>query len=155
MDLDFRRASGVIVVRIVRGGLNVNVPGGRERLYPHDRIVVAGSDEQIARFQEQLDAAARQGAEQVDSQAYAQRRATMSLEQLVVTADMPFCGKTLAQSRIREMAQCAVLGIERDGVTTMNPEATMTLQEGDTLILAGDVEQIQNLFPDNADPASR
>lgn len=145
MDLNFRHASGVIVVRIVRGGLNVNVPGGRERLYPHDRIVVAGSDEQIARFQEQLETAARQGAEQVDSQAYAQRRATMSLEQLVVTADMPFCGKTLAQSRIREMAQCAVLGIERDGVTTMNPEATMTLLEGDTLILAGEADQIQKL----------
>ena len=144
-EVNFRRSCGVTVVRIVRGGLNVNVPGGLERLFPHDRIVVAGSDEQISLFQNQLDNAHRQGMAHADSQDLESRRATMSLEQLVVTADMPFCGKTLAQSRFREMAQCAVLGIERNGVTTMNPEATMTLLEGDTLILAGEADQIQKL----------
>ena len=145
MDLDLRRSCGVNIVRIVRGGLNVNIPGGHERLYPHDRIVVAGSDQQIALFQQLLDKAAQQGTELIASQELNDRRTPVSLEQLVVTADMPFCGKSLAESRIRETAQCAVLGIERDGVTQMNPASTELLQEGDTLILAGESAQIQKL----------
>ena len=146
MELNLRRTCGVTVVRIVRGGLNVNIPGGRERLYPHDRIVVAGSDDQIRLFQQQLDAADRHGAEQIAVKGLASRRTAVSLEQLVVLPTMPFCGKTLADSRIRELAQCAVLGIEHDGVTVMNPDASVVIAEGDTLILAGESDKMQVLL---------
>jgi CPA2 family monovalent cation:H+ antiporter-2 len=146
VNLDLRKTCGVNVVRIIRGGLNVNIPGGNERLFPHDRIVVAGSDEQIRLFQEQLQAAEKRGAELVAEQGLDSRRTQVSLEQLVVKSDMDFCGKTLAESRIREKAQCAVLGIEHDGITVMNPDASMVLAEGDTLLLAGESDQILQLL---------
>lgn len=146
INLDLRKTCGVNVVRIIRGGLNVNIPGGNERLFPHDRIVVAGSDEQIRLFQEQLQAAEKRGAELVAEQGLDSRRTQVSLEQLVVKSDMDFCGKTLAESRIREKAQCAVLGIEHDGITVMNPDASMVLAEGDTLLLAGESDQILQLL---------
>lgn len=146
MELDLRRSCGVNVVRIIRGGLNVNIPGGRERLYPHDRIVVAGSDVQIQLFQQLLDAAHREGEELIAKQGMDTRRTSVSLEQLTVMSDMPFCGRTLAESKIREIAQCAVLGIEHEGVTTMNPDANTLLQEGDVLILAGEAEKIKTLL---------
>ncbi|MBO6012219.1 MAG: cation:proton antiporter [Bacteroidales bacterium] len=146
INLDLRKTCGVNVVRIIRGGLNVNIPGGNERLFPHDRIVVAGSDEQICLFQEQLQAAEKRGAELVAEQGLDSRRTQVSLEQLVVKSDMDFCGKTLAESRIREKAQCAVLGIEHNGVTVMNPDASMVLAEGDTLLLAGESDQILQLL---------
>ena len=140
LNLDLRHSCGVNIVRIVRGGLNINAPGGRERLYPHDRIVVAGSDEQIKSFRQKLYTA-------VDSnKSSIERASTFSLEQLQVSAEMPFCGKTLAESRIGELAQCVVLGIEHDGNTTMNPTATDVLHEGDTLILAGETEKIKGLL---------
>ncbi|MBP5213077.1 MAG: TrkA C-terminal domain-containing protein, partial [Bacteroidales bacterium] len=146
INLDLRKTCGVNVVRIIRGGLNVNIPGGNERLFPHDRIVVSGSDEQIRLFQEQLQAAEKRGAELVAEQGLDSRRTQVSLEQLVVKSDMDFCGKTLAESRIREKAQCAVLGIEHDGITVMNPDASMVLAEGDTLLLAGESDQILQLL---------
>lgn len=146
INLDLRKTCGVNVVRIIRGGLNVNIPGGNERLFPHDRIVVAGSDEQIRLFQEQLQAAEKRGAELVAEQGLDSRRTQVSLEQLVVKSDMDFCGKTLAESRIREKAQCAVLGIEHDGKTVMNPDASTVLAEGDTLLLAGESDQILQLL---------
>ena len=59
---------------------------------------------------------------------------------------MPFCGKSLAESRIGEIAQCVVLGIDHSGTTTMNPSADVTLNEGDTLILAGETEKIKGLL---------
>ncbi|MBO4243836.1 MAG: cation:proton antiporter, partial [Bacteroidales bacterium] len=142
LNLDLRRSCGVNIVRIVRGGVNINAPGGRERLYPHDRIVVAGSDEQIRRFRKELDTAVHTGKEKQS----AGRTSTFSLEQLQVSPDMPFCGKTLAESRIGEMAQCVVLGIEHDGEISMNPEADEILWQGDTLILAGETEKIKKLL---------
>ncbi|MBE6330926.1 MAG: sodium:proton antiporter [Bacteroidales bacterium] len=141
MQLDLRRTCGINVVRIVRGGVYVNVPGGRERLFPHDRIVVAGSDEQIRLFQQQLASA-----EKEDAHGGGQR-AMVSLEQLPVLPEMPFCGKTLAESRLSEKAQCVVLGIDHEGQTTMNPDASTVLREGDTLILAGETEKIRLLLP--------
>jgi len=140
LNLDLRHSCGVNIVRIVRGGVNINAPGGRERLYPHDRIVVAGSDEQIKRFAQELDSKVSSGKDN------AGRASTFSLELLQVSPEMPFCGKPLSESRIGELAQCVVLGIEHDGNTTMNPTANDVLHEGDTLILAGETDKIKGLL---------
>ncbi|MBR4264438.1 MAG: cation:proton antiporter [Bacteroidales bacterium] len=142
MSLDIRRTCGVNVVRIVRGGVNINAPGGRECLYPHDRIVVAGSDEQIRRFGQQLDSTVVTNEETKNIG----RASTFSLELLQVLPGMAFCGKALSKSGIGERAQCVVLGIEHNGVTTMNPTAEVILNEGDTLILAGETEKIKSLL---------
>ena len=140
LNLDLRHSCGVNIVRIVRGGVNINAPGGRERLYPHDRIVVAGSDEQIKRFAQELDSKVSSGKDN------AGRASTFSLELLQVSPEMPFCGKPLSESRIGERAQCVVLGIEHEGKTTMNPTAEAILCQGDTLILAGETEKIKGLL---------
>ena len=140
LNLDLRHSCGVNIVRIVRGGVNINAPGGRERLYPHDRIVVAGSDEQIKRFAKELDSKVSSGEDN------AGRASTFSLELLQVSPEMPFCGKPLCASRIGERPQCVVLGIEHEGKTTMNPPAEAILCQGDTLILAGETEKIKGLL---------
>jgi CPA2 family monovalent cation:H+ antiporter-2 len=151
-NLDLRRSCGVNVVRIVRGGVGINAPGGRECLYPHDRVVVAGSDEDIRRFGGVLEASVAAG-----PGAAAATPASFSLELLQVLGGMPFCGSSLAESRIGERAQCVVLGIEHGGRTTLNPPADVILAEGDTLILAGETEKIKSLLPpeDNAQGATR
>jgi len=143
MNLDLRRSCGINVVRIVRGGVRINAPGGRECLYPHDRIVVAGSDGQVRRFGGVLEASVAAGKGKQSAEA----ATTFSLELLPLLPGMPFLGRTLAESRIGERAQCVVLGIEHDGRTTMNPPAGAVLNEGDTLILAGEKEKIKALLP--------
>jgi CPA2 family monovalent cation:H+ antiporter-2 len=143
MDLDLRRSCGVNVVQIVRGGVRVNAPGGRECLYPGDRVIVAGSDVQIRRFGDALDASIAGGGGKTQEA----RAPTFSLELLKVLPEIPFCGQTLAESRIGERAQCVVLGIVHDGRTAMNPPAGSLLEAGDTLVLAGETEKIKALLP--------
>ncbi len=138
MQLDIRNNSGVSVVRIVRGGININIPGGRTVLYPGDKIVVAGSDEQIARFQQMLDRSIHKRSK--DEQ---QARTHVTLERFTVTPDNPLIGTTLMQSGIREQAQCIVMGIERDGRLITNPDPTLQFQEGDIVIAAGETERIK------------
>ena len=143
MELGLRKVSGINIVRIIREGLDINVPGGRERLFPHDIIVVAGTDLQIEEFKRWLEMGetANDGSQDIIRQ-----RIPFTLEQFVVTAAMPFCGKSLAESHIKEKAQCAVLGIEHEGQTYMNPDASILLLEGDTVILCGEAPRIQKLL---------
>lgn len=142
MELDLRRASGVNVVRIVRGGINITAPGGREVLFPADRIVVAGSDSQIASFQQQLIASVDASAEKGQEGA----QCDVTLEQFAVTSQMPFCGKSLAESHIRDHTMCAVLGVEHEGEMTMNPPAATILYEGDYILLAGEAPRIRQFL---------
>lgn len=143
MELGLRQVSGINIVRIIREGLDINVPGGRERLFPHDIIVVAGTDLQIEEFKRWLEMGetAKDGSHDIIRQ-----RIPFTLEQFVVTASMPFCGKSIAESHIKEKAQCAVLGIEHEGQTYMNPDASILLLEGDTVILCGEAPRIQKLL---------
>ena len=143
MELGLRKVSGINIVRIIREGLDINVPGGRERLFPHDIIVVAGTDLQIEEFKRWLEMGetAKDGSHDIIRQ-----RIPFTLEQFVVTAAMPFCGKSIAESHIKEKAQCAVLGIEHEGQTYMNPDASILLLEGDTVILCGEAPRIQKLL---------
>ena len=54
-DLNIRNITGANIVRIIRGGININIPGGSHRIYPGDRIILAGSDTDVAAFQKMLE----------------------------------------------------------------------------------------------------
>lgn len=138
MQLNIRNKSGVSVVRIVRGGININIPGGRTVLYPGDKIVVAGSDEQIGRFQQMLDRSI-----QKHTKGEEKARTHVTLERFTITPDNQLIGTTLMQSGIREQAQCIVMGIERDGRRITNPDPSFEFQEGDIVIAAGETERIK------------
>ena len=138
MQLNIRNKSGVSVVRIVRGGININIPGGRTVLYPGDKIVVAGSDEQIGRFKQMLDRSI-----QKHKKGEERARTHVTLERFTITPDNQLIGTTLMQSGIREQAQCIVMGIERDGRRITNPDPSFEFQEGDFVIAAGETERIK------------
>lgn len=140
MQLNIRSKSGVSIVRIVRGGININIPGGRTVLYPGDKIVVAGSDEQIKRFSQMLDASIRR--EDTEEAA----RAHVTLERFTIDSGHPLSDVTLMQSGIREQAQCIVIGIERGEQLITNPEPTLTFRTGDTVIVAGETERIKQFL---------
>ena len=43
-ELNFRQKCNVNIVTIIRGEQRINIPGGEERLYPFDKLVVVGAD---------------------------------------------------------------------------------------------------------------
>lgn len=50
----FGKSLRVMVVAVFRGQSCINIPGGKERLFPQDRVQVIGSDEQLERFGSKL-----------------------------------------------------------------------------------------------------
>lgn len=136
IQLDFRRLYQVHVVSIMRGGNRINIPGGRESLYPYDKVLLLGTDAQLAMVQPLLGPSAV---------ANSVTNREVSLEQFEIEENNPLIGKTIRESGIRDNAKCLIVGIERDTTTMMNPDVQTVLQKDDIIWIVGEKEQIHNL----------
>ncbi len=63
---------------------------------------------------------------------------SLELDEIEVDETMPFCGKNLIESGIRENYGLMVIAIKRGEKTFFNPDPKMVIQKGDTLILMGE-----------------
>ena len=139
-ELNFRQNSGVNVVKIVRGEISINIPGGNEKLYPYDKIIIAGTDKQITRFREFLDDRKRITENRKDD------NKEMSVEQFFIGENSYFIGKSIATSGIRDKGRCLVIGIERVTGMLMNPEPSVRFNEGDIVWVAGERDKLESLL---------
>ena len=142
-DLYIRNKTGASIVRIIRGGVNINIPGGSNRIFPNDRIIIAGSDTDITAFQDlmQTSMATAEQERQRDT------NTSIILDNYTITADSPICGKSILKSGIREKGGCIVIGIgtSTDNIRT-NPDPATILNEGDIIVVAGEKQKIQAFF---------
>ena len=51
-NASLRQKYGINIVSIIRGERQINIPRGEERLYPFDKIIIVGTDEELDLFQE-------------------------------------------------------------------------------------------------------
>jgi CPA2 family monovalent cation:H+ antiporter-2 len=135
-ELNFRGRMGLNIVSIIRGNRKINIPDASERLYPFDKLIIAGSDENIQRFIREVHVYNQSQAESEDASVH------ISLSQYVVEADSSMIGRTLQELDLQKQTECMVVGIDRDGdaITTISP--SLILMEGDTLLLAGEAEKL-------------
>jgi voltage-gated potassium channel len=70
----------------------------------------------------------------------------LRFEEIEVTAGCLPCGRSIGELRIREQTGALVIAIRRaDGTFDVTPGADAVFQEGDILIGAGTVEEIERL----------
>jgi CPA2 family monovalent cation:H+ antiporter-2 len=136
-ELNFKQRTGVNVVSIVRGERKINIPDGNEMIFPFDRIVIAGSDEEIQRFllevRERTNAAASPHEEAIQQ---------VTLSRYVVEENSPLVGRSIKELKIREKTGCLVIGIDRGLETISELSADFVLQRDDLLWLAGEKAQL-------------
>lgn len=140
-ELNFRQTCGVSVVTIIRGEERINIPGGEERLYPFDHIIVAATDKEINVFREFVENRVEKRKHELEQQ----RPPEVSLEQFTIEADTPLVGRTIRESGIRDKAACLVIGIERNGTSTMNPTPDTTFEAGDVVWIVGEKDKLLHL----------
>ena len=140
-DLCIRNTAGVSIVRIIRGGININIPGGNHRIYPNDRLIIAGTESDIAQFNNMLDTSILPDTEQDTN------NTKIIIDNYTITDSSPLCGKSIMNSGIREIGNCIVMGIVRPtNETLINPDPCITLLENDIIIVAGEKQKIHNFF---------
>lgn len=70
----------------------------------------------------------------------------LSLEEVLVEADSPLDGLSLAESEIRRRCGVIIVAIKRqDGQMVFNPDPSETIRHGDTLVALGEGEDLETL----------
>ena len=139
-ELGLKTQFGIQVVAIFRGNYCINIPGGRERIFPQDRIQVIGSDEQLLKFGSQLEQQLVPGEDCDLSQS------EVNLRQFIVDSNSAFLGKTIKESGIRERYKCLIVGMERGDSSLHDPTANTRFEEGDLVWIVGEDTNIYKLI---------
>lgn len=142
-DLQFRNRFGVHVSSILRGSLRINIPNGRQIIFPGDLISVIGSDEQLKNFSQAI------ANELIPEDPEIEKR-EMKLRKFILSDGTPFIGKTLAESGIRDRYGCMVVGVEegQENLTLVDPQRKF--EKGDIIWLVGeeaDLEKVRQQIP--------
>lgn len=138
-ELNFRQKCNVNIVTIIRGGRRINIPGGEERLYPFDKLIVVGADEDLEHFRRYLVERYK------NIESSQQETKEVNMEQFIIAEGSHLIGRTILESGIRDKATCLVIGIERGDSSIKNPAPTTLFQEGDIVWIVGEREKVIRL----------
>jgi CPA2 family monovalent cation:H+ antiporter-2 len=136
-ELMIRERFGVTVALVQRGHQTIAAPGGDEFLYPADVLQVIGSDEQISRFKQECEGT--EAAIESDS------KMDYGLRSRLVRTTDSFVNKTIRDCGLREATQGLVVGIEKKGFRTLNPDSMTLIEAGDVLWVVGNRELIAQI----------
>lgn len=138
-ELNFRQKCNVNVVTIIRGNRRINIPGGNERLYPFDKLVVVGTDDDLANFRQYIEEQYK------ESQNNLQETKEVNMEQFFISEGSGLIGRTILESGIRDKSACLVIGIERGNQSIKNPPPTTVFKQGDIVWIVGEHEKVLRL----------
>ncbi|MBO4810329.1 MAG: cation:proton antiporter [Prevotella sp.] len=137
-QLNLGRKYGVHVSSILRGGNRLNIPDGKDQLFPLDRIQVIGSDTQLDALRRALEREVRHGDLEPEKR-------EMKLRQFIIGPKSPFIGKTLEESGMRSTYNCMVVGLE-EGKENLSPfKPSRRFEEGDIIWLVGEEDDLDRL----------
>lgn len=129
-ELMIREHYGISIALIIRGRKTIPAPGRNDVLYPADILQVIGTDEQIQRFRKECEASAAEFSEVSDF--------VYGLQSIYVEPSSPYVNKTIRECGLREQTHGLVVGIEKKGHRTLNPDSTTRIEAGDVLWVVGD-----------------
>jgi CPA2 family monovalent cation:H+ antiporter-2 len=139
-DLQLRENLGINIVSIKRGEVTIHIPNRNERIFPGDEVCIIGTDGQVQEFKKYLD------------------QHEMDLSPEIVEPDIvlrqielknhTFLGKSIKESKLREKTKGLIVGIEKRGKRTLNPESNVILEKDDILWIVGDKKLLWDLVHD-------
>ncbi|MFV0604643.1 MAG: cation:proton antiporter [Niabella sp.] len=129
-ELQWRERIGVNVASIKRGQMTIVSPTKDEQIFPGDRLFIICTDSQEKRLAAILrpDKKILNNTEDIE----------MKLERYSIENNSPFIGKTIRNSGIRNKIHGIVVGIERNGIRTLNPESNWVFELGDLVWIVGE-----------------
>lgn len=143
-ELGLREQYGVNIAKIERDVFIIVAPGRDEKLYPNDHISVIGTDAQLEDFK-----AAIEPKDGVIND-YLAAKQQITLKQLSVGDESELIGQSIRKSGIRELTKGLVVGVEREGLRSLNPESDFVFKAGDIVWMVGDARRLQVIINENS-----
>ena len=139
VDLQLREEVGVNIAIIKRGEITINVPGRNEIIFPGDILYVIGTDQQVADFKVYLEE---------NKISVSENNNTEIVLRYFNLKNLNFIGKTIKESELREKTDGLIVGVERNGERTINPDSYFIMEEDDVLWIVGDKKKMMGLLLD-------
>ena len=140
VDLGVREKYGINIALIERGTIMIPTPSRDERLYPHDKVLIIGSDDQLASVKPLFEGQA----DRLDENSFPKK--DMTLQKVVINSQSPIFKQSIRDSGIREKSQGLVVGIERQGIRILNPDSNLVFENEDIVWIVGNNKKIPDLF---------
>lgn len=134
--MKLRETFGVNIVIIDRGDQTINIPRQDHILYPNDVISVIGTDEQLSAFKDHITVSDDHVEPKSDSTG-------VGLHSFSIPEDSKLIGQSMRHSRMREMCNGIVVGLERDEERIVNPDPDIVFQSDDVIWIVGSNKRIQ------------
>ncbi|MDE7382044.1 MAG: cation:proton antiporter [Muribaculaceae bacterium] len=130
-DSGLRRDYGLSVSSIQRGMLMLPLPNGDTRIFPGDILGVIGTDDQIQKFNSDLET------EDKASLDFPIRKRNVELKSIKLTENSPIINIPLSQTDIRHDYYSMLVKIQRGG-EFLQPMPDTVLKDGDVVWVVGD-----------------
>jgi CPA2 family monovalent cation:H+ antiporter-2 len=140
VELAVRERYGVNIALIERGNKMIPTPGRDERLYPNDKVMLIGTDDQLAAIKELFNGIIKE-----NDETYFPKK-DMTLQKIVINSSSPVFAQTIRDSGIREQTQGLVVGIERKGIRILNPDSNLVFENEDIVWIVGNNRKIPDLL---------
>jgi CPA2 family monovalent cation:H+ antiporter-2 len=138
-DLAVREKYGINIALIERGKIMIPTPQRDEKLYPNDKVLIIGTDDQLAAVKPLFE-----GDTSEEIAPFPKR--DMTLQKIVINRSSPVYGQSIRDSGIREQTQGLIVGIERDGERILNPDSTIVFEKDDVVWIVGNTKKIPDLL---------
>lgn len=135
-DIPFRAKTGANIIKITRGSTNITIPSGDVVLFPGDRMLAVGTSTQLESLRNMMAGAIAPASQDKGS--------VFRIEPETLTADSFLTGKTLRGTNLRKY-HCMVISVLRGSQIITNPEPDFRFQEGDTVWVAGNVDELETV----------
>jgi K+/H+ antiporter YhaU regulatory subunit KhtT len=136
-DVPVRSETGVSIMAVSRAGKSFFDPGPDFRLYPGDRIVLLGEQQNLYLAEKYF--AQREFERDGDDE---DKFAVVALD---ISEDSPWVGYSLADLNFRSDYGATIIGIERDEKRITAPPPSETLRQNDRLFVAGSKAAVELL----------
>lgn len=133
---------GVIVTMIERGQQKILAPGRDDVIYPHDKLYLLGTDDQILAVSQFLE---ESSVELNTNSGVSDSLDSFGLESIILNSKSRYLNQTIRECGIRTDLHCVIVGIERDNHRILNPDSDLKLKEGDLLWLVGHRQKIRGM----------
>ena len=128
-ELPFRSKHDVNVIKIMRGNKSIIIPDGDEKVFPYDKLLIVGTNEQLEGFKKTMNTVTEEVPKQEQSDEFAVEHQTLDEESYLT-------GKTLRELRMRSYG-CMLISVLRGDDFVTNPSADFVFKSGDTVWIAG------------------
>lgn len=127
-DQAFKEKYGVSVAAVFRGKKRFFAPNGDFVLWPYDKVICFGSEDELQKFHVVLEDEKSKNHQNDDI-----RQEDFNLSPVKVEADSPFKNKSIRECDLRHVVKGLIVGVERGHTRILGPSGGFVLLENDVL----------------------